>query len=137
METQSVHQEMIIIAKWIVVIFGLFFVCVALLMLIKPQKARTILRKAGSTNFINYAEITLRMIPAIALIVVADSSSIPFIFNIIGWFMLCTSFVLYFIPRRLHHQFSSRAADFLQPLYFQIISPFAFIIGLLLIYCVT
>ena len=52
------------IAKWTVIIFGIFFICVGTIMLFKPQKAREILRKAGSTNFINYAEITLRMIPA-------------------------------------------------------------------------
>ena len=105
-------------------------------MLIKPDKASKILSKAGSTNFINYAEITLRIIPAVGLILSADNSRFPEIFKIFGWFMLCTSLVLYFVPRQLHHNFSLKAAEILEPLYFQLISPFSFLIGSLLIYSV-
>ena len=106
-------------------------------MLFRPNLARKILRKAGSTNYINYAEITIRMLPAIALILSADSSRFPDAFKMVGWFMLCTSLVLYFVPRHLHHNFSLRAADILKPLYFQLISPFSFLFGILLIYAVN
>jgi len=122
------------VAKWTIIVFGGFFICVGLIMLFNPQKAREILRKAGSTNFINYAEITLRMIPAVALILAADISKYPEVFKIFGWFMLCTSFVLYFVPRQIHHNFSTKAANILKPFYFQLISPFAFVIGILIIY---
>ena len=125
-----------IIAKCIVIFFGLFFICVGFLMLINPQKANNILRKAGSTNFINYAEITTRIIPAVGLILSADNSKYPEIFKIFGWFMLLTSLVLYFVPRQLHHNFSLKAADILKPFYFQLISPFAFLIGTWLIYSI-
>jgi uncharacterized membrane protein YfcA len=121
------------IGKWIVILFGMFFINVSGLMLFKPTIARATLRKAGSTNFINYAEITLRIIPAIGLILAATISKFPLIFSIFGWFMLITSFVLYFVPRKLHHNFSNASADFLKPLYFQLISPFAFLIGVLII----
>lgn len=94
---------MTIISKWIIVLFGIFFISVGLIMLIAPKKARQILRKAGSTNFINYAEITIRMIPAIGLISYSDFSKSPHLFKIFGWFMLITSLVLYFVPRQLHH----------------------------------
>lgn len=123
-------------AKWIVIFFGIFFICVGLLMLIDPKKANSILRKAGSTNLINYAEITIRIIPAIGLILSADHSKYPEIFKIFGWFMLLTSFVLYLVPRQLHHNFSIKAAEILKPLYFRLISPFAALIGILLVYCV-
>jgi len=125
-----------IIAKWTVILFGMFFFGVAFLMLFKPQKANQILRKAGSTNFINYAEITIRIIPAAAMIFVADLSKFPEVFTVFGWFMLCTSLVLYFVPRRIHHNFSVKAANILKPFYFQLISPFAFLIGMFLIYSV-
>ena len=124
-------------AKWTIIAFGIFFIGVGLLMLLAPKKAREILRKAGSTNFINYAEITIRMIPAAALILSADISKYPEVFKIFGWFMLFTSFVLYFVPRQIHHNFSSKAADFLKPIYFQLISPFAFVIGAAIIYSLT
>lgn len=104
-----------------------------MLMLFKPKTARAILRKAGSTNFINYAEITLRMIPATALIVYADLSKFPEVFTVFGWFMLGTSFFLYFVPKRLHLNFSKKTADILKPMYFHLISPFSFIIGAIII----
>ena len=117
----------------IVILFGLFFISTGLLMLVKPKIARATLRKAGSTNFINYGEITIRMIPAIGLILVANNSKFPELFKIVGWFMLLTSFVLYFVPRKLHHDFSNKCADILKPFYFQLIAPFSISIGILII----
>lgn len=128
---------MVIIAKYTIILFGIFFLFVGLLMLFNPKKARATLRKAGSTNFINYAEITIRMFPAIALIIYSDLSKFPEVFKVFGWFMLITSLVLYFVPRHLHHNFSNKAADILKPLYFQLISPFSFIIGITIIYSLT
>jgi len=125
---------MIILAKWTVIIFGIFLLLVGFLMLFSPKKAREILRKAGSTNVINYAEITIRMVPAAALVLYADFSKFPEFFKILGWFMLATSFVLYFIPRRIHHNYSLKCADILKPLYFQLISPFSLLFGSTLIY---
>lgn len=92
------------------------------------------LQKAGSTNFINYAEITIRLIPAVGLILSADNSTYLDIFKMFGWFMLLTSLVLYFVLRQLNHNFSVKSADILKPFYFQLIPPFAFLIGTLLIY---
>ena len=122
------------IAKWIVIFFGVFIIFIGFVMLINPTKARNALRKAGSTNFINYAEITLRLIPAVALILCSELSKFPIAFQIFGWIMLTTSLILYVVPRKLHHKFSMKSADILKPLYFQLISPFAFIFGGLILY---
>lgn len=124
------------VSKWTTVAFGVFFIMVGLTMIFRPKAAREILRKAGSTNFINYAEITLRIIPAVALILSAHLSKFPEIFKVFGWFMLGTSIVLYFVPRQLHHDFSTRAANILKPFYFQLISPFAMAIGVFIIYSI-
>lgn len=122
------------IAKWIIIVFGGFFILMGFLMLFNPKLARMTLRKAGSTNFINYTETTLRLIPAIALISYADFSKFPKALQIFGWIMFITSLVLYLIPRKKHHRFSMKSADILKPLYFQLISPFAFLFGGLIIY---
>ena len=106
-------------------------------MLFVPYKARQILRKAGSTNFINYAEITIRIIPAAGLILFSDFSKFPVFFQVFGWFMLITSLVLYFVPRQIHHNYSLKCTDIIKPLYFQLISPFAILIGIVLIYSVS
>lgn len=121
------------IAKWTLITFGVFFICVGGIMLIKPEIARQTLRKAGSTILINYGEITIRMIPATAFIIFANYSKYPEIFKTIGWFMLITSFILYLVPMKLHHKFSNKSADILKPQYFQLISPISIIIGIMLI----
>lgn len=130
-------MTLVLFFKWIVVLFGVFFILVGTLMLLNPAKVRQILQKAGSTNLINYGEIIIRMIPAIGMILYADFSKYPEIFKLFGWFMLSTSFILLFIPRRLHYQFSLKSADILKPLYFRLISPFAMMIGVWLIYAVV
>jgi uncharacterized membrane protein YfcA len=128
---------MIILAKWVIILFGVFIISVGLLMLFAPEKARATLMKAGSTNFINYAEITIRMIPALAMIVYADFSKYPQAFKLFGWFMLGTSIILYFVPRKVHHGFSLRAAEILKPHYVRWISPFSLLLGSVIIYCVV
>ena len=128
---------MIEIAKWTLITFGIFFICVGGIMLFRPKTARETLRKAGSTNLINYGEITIRMIPATALIIFSDYSKYPEFFKLFGWFMLVTSFILYFVPKKLHHDFSNKCADILKPIYFQLISPFSILIGIMIIKSVS
>jgi hypothetical protein len=122
------------VAKWVIIMFGGFILLAGSVMLIAPEKARQIVRKAGSTNLINYAEVTIRLIPALALIIYADHSKFPAVSEILGWFMLLTSLILYAVPRKLHHQFSVRSAELLRPVYLQLISVFAFVLGGLIIY---
>ncbi|WP_432670752.1 hypothetical protein [Flavobacterium sp. SM2513] len=124
----------IVFGKYIVQVFGIYFIVVGVLMLLKPITARAILRKAGSTNLINYTEITLRIIPATGLILASPISKYPFILQIFGWFMIGTSLVLYFIPRTLHHNFSNKCADVLKPQYFLLIAPFSIAIGFFLVF---
>jgi uncharacterized membrane protein YfcA len=127
---------LILFTKWTVVAFGIFLILVGFLMLFIPKIARATLRKAGSTNFINYTEITLRMIPAIALILYADFCRYPEFFKLLGWFMLATSIVLYFVPPKYHHNFSNKAADILKPTYVRLIFPFSMLFGGFVLYCV-
>lgn len=132
--TEDQKVFMLIVAKWIIILFGVFIIGAGFFMFVKPKKARSILQKAGSTNLINYTEITIRIIPAVSLILYSDFSKYPFPFKLLGWFMLATSIVLYLIPRKVHHNFSLKSADILKPLYFQLISPFSVLFGLAILY---
>ena len=125
---------MMIIAKWTVILFGVFIFLAGFIMLFSPEKARQILRKAGSTNFINYSEITIRMLPAVALILYSDLSKFPMFFNVLGWIILGTSLVLFFVPRKWHHGYALKCAEIIKPIYFQLISPISFLFGGILIY---
>ncbi len=127
---------MIIAAKYLVILFGIFLISTGFLMLFNPEKARAILRKAGSTNFINYAEITIRMIPAAALIIYANFSKYPEAFKLLGWFMIVTSLVLYLVPRSMHHKYSLYCANILKPNYVRMVAPFSMAFGSLLVYAV-
>ncbi|WP_296621056.1 hypothetical protein [Marivirga sp.] len=125
---------MILIAKYIVILFGVFLISVGLLMLLSPANAREYLRKAGSTNLINYSEITIRIIPAAGLILYSELSKYPEIFRIFGWFMIGTSLVLYLVPRRIHHKYALWCADILTPTYIRLTAPFSILFGCAIIY---
>ena len=125
------------VAKYIIIAFGLFFIAAGFLMLFKPVKVRALVQKAGSTPFINYAELLLRMIPAAALIIYADYSKYPGVFMLVGCIMLITSVILLMVPVSTHHRISARFANFLQPRYFQLISPFSLGFGYALIDAVS
>ncbi len=128
---------MIQVAKYTVILFAVFLIGVGFLMLIKPEKARHYLRKAASTNLINYTEITIRMIPAAAMVICAEISKFPEFFKLMGWFMIATSVVLYFVPRRLHHRYALYCADMLTPNYIRLASPFSMFLGGALIYAIV
>jgi hypothetical protein len=127
---------MILLAKWIVIFFGLFIIGVGLMMVLAPQRALATLRKAGSTNFINYAEITIRMIPGAGLILAAELSKYPLFFSLLGWFIVGTSVILYFIPRHLHHGYALMCAHILKPRYVRLLSLPSFLFGGMLLYAV-
>lgn len=122
------------IAKTLIIFFGAFIVFTGFMMLFRPKKAIKTLQMAGSTNVINYTEITLRFLIALALIYYAKYAKLPEVFTVLGWFMLITSLILYAVPRKLHHQFSLKSADILKPFYFQWIAPFALVFGGFILY---
>ncbi len=128
---------MILTAQLTVILFGVFIISIGILMLFNPEKALATLRKAGSTNFINYAEITFRLIPAIALVIYAPYSRYPEILKLFGLFMIATSIVLYFVPRKYHHAYSMKWAGILKQMNVRFIAPIAFIFGAAIIYSVT
>lgn len=127
---------MTIVAKYIVIFFGIFLIGVGFIMLLKPEKAREYLRLAGSTNLINYSEITLRMIPAAGLVLYSEYSKFPEILKYLGWFMIVTSMILYFVPRRIHHRYALMCADILTPQLIRVTSPFSMLFGIGIIYLV-
>lgn len=103
-------------------------------MLFNPTIFLDNLRKAGSTKFINYAEITVRLIPAISLVIYSEYSKFPEVFKLLGWIMVVTSLILYVVPRAAHHQFSAKSAKVLKPDYLRSISVLAFLFGGFILY---
>ncbi len=126
----------IIIARLVVILFGLFFIITGIYMFFLPNRVIKIIKKAGSTNLINYSEITLRMFPAAALVIYSDLSLYPFLFKILGWFMIATSLVLFFVSKEKHHNFANKYVGLIKPVYFKILAPITILIGCFFIYAV-
>jgi hypothetical protein len=125
-----------VLAKYIVIFFGFFLIGVGFLMLLAPSRAREIIKKAGSTPLINYAELTIRMIPAAGLILYADLCKFPDFFKLLGWFMLATSVILLWVPRKYHHGYALWCAKLLKPALIRIVAPFSMLFGGLILYAV-
>jgi uncharacterized membrane protein YfcA len=121
-------------AKLSILLFGGFIIAVGFRMLFTPEKARLMLQKAGSTNFINYGEITLRLLIGIALVVYSVHAKFPEAFSIFGWFMSVTALLLYLVPKKLHHAFSMKCAHLLKPVVVRLLAPFALVFGAFIIY---
>ncbi len=105
-------------------------------MLCNPRDAKALLRKAGSNALINYGQITLRLLPAIALVIYAIYAKLPKLFFVFGWFMILTSFVLYLVPMKWHHDFAVKSSHKISCTQVRWFPPFAFCFGALMIYAV-
>jgi len=124
-------------AQILIIISGLWLVFVSVLMLVKPHTASCGLRKAASTNFINYSELTLRSIWGIALVVHPTYTMFPDFFNIFGIFVIISSAILFVVPRKWHAKYAVWWADRLSSTHLRIAAPFSFLFGILLIYAVV
>lgn len=121
-------------AQWLIILFGVWIIAVGLLMLIKPQAALRYLGKAASTHAINILEITWRLIAGIALAIYAEHSKFPDVFRVLGYFIIATSALLYFVPRRWHARYAVWWAENLPASLVRFASFFAFAAGAFLIY---
>ena len=124
------------IAQWTIILAGVWLIAVAALMAASPRRALYYLAMAASTDFINYTEITLRLVAGAALVVYADHTRAPEIFRIAGWFIAATSAMLYVVPRRWHARYAVWWSRKLGPILVRSMAPFSMAAGGLLIYAV-
>ena len=122
-----------IFSKYTLLLFGAFFIVAGIIMFLKPETVRNTIRKAGSTRFINFAELLTRMIPGFAFVLYAPYFHYPIIFKMIGYFVIFSSITILLIPRKIHHGFSNQCAEILKPTYLKFISPISILIGITLI----
>lgn len=122
-----------IIAKCTIILFGLFLVYAGFLMFFKPGKVRTIIGKAGSTYFINYAELISRLLIGVCFIIVSKEVIYELYFKIFGYFLIGSAIILMCVPIKTHHNFAKNAAEKLKPIYLKICAPFSILFGVLII----
>lgn len=116
----------------VVIVFGLFLIWSGFLMFLKPEKVKKIIATAGSTYFINYAELTIRLIIGLAFVKV--KSNFELVYNVFGYFLVFSALVLMLVPIKMHNRFSVKASNILKPSYLKFFAPISVIIGMLVIY---
>jgi uncharacterized membrane protein YfcA len=126
-----------VIAKYLIVLFVLFLVYAGFLMFFKPEKVRTIIGKAGSTYFINYTELGIRLIIGIAFLISSLFSIYELQFKVIGYFLMISALLLMLVPIKTHNNFAKNAAEKLKPIYLKICAPFAILFGFLVLYAIN
>lgn len=126
-----------VIAKCIIILFGLFLVYAGFLMFFKPEKVRTIIGKAGSTYLINYTELGIRLIIGIAFLISSLFSIYELQFKITGYFLMISALLLMLVPIKMHNNFAKNAAEKLKTIYLKICAPFAILFGFLVLYAIN
>lgn len=123
-------------AQFLVVLAGVWLIAVGLVAFCRPLTANRLVRKAASTNLINYTELTLRGMGGLALVWSAEVSRFPEVFRVYGWVVVATTAVLLLVPREWHARYAIWCSERLTPSYLRIASPVSIGLGIFLIYAV-
>ena len=122
-----------LVSKYIIICFGLFLIYSGFLMFLNPEKARTIIGKAGSTILINYGELIVRLLLGISFVISAEANTYQQYFTIFGYFLIISAVILMLTSMKTHHKFSTKAAETLKPIYLRICAPFSIGFGILIL----
>ncbi len=123
------------IEQLLLILYGIWLIAISILILINPKLVVHYFKKAGSTNIINYTEITLRLLWGILLFLFAQLSKFPEFFNIFGLILIVTSIILFTIPRKFHARYAIWSVTLIEP-YIRLFAPFSFGLGIYQIYSV-
>ena len=122
--------------QMLIIISGVWLIAVSVLMFVRPQSAIRYVGKAASTNLINYSELTLRGIWGIALVSFAEFSKFPEVLEVFGAFLIVTTAILFFVPRKWHARYAIWCSNNLMAPLVRFLSPFSLAFGIFLIYAV-
>lgn len=127
-----INQGMNTLYFIVLIIFGLFLVWSGFMMFVNPEKVKKIIALAGSTLFINYAELITRLIIGIAFVFVKTKYN--FVFTYVGYFLIISALILMLVPIKKHNKFSVYASQKLKPIYLSFFALISIIMGILIIY---
>lgn len=81
---------------------GVWLIVVGFLMALHPSRFLYLLSLTASNWRVNLAEQGLRLLAGGALVIRADDSKLPLLFEVGGWFVVASSVVLLSMPLRWH-----------------------------------
>ena len=99
------------IALLVIVAAGLWLAFVALLCAIAPDRALHYLSLMASTWRINLLELGTRCLVGAAMVARGPDSSVPELFQIVGWFLVITAAAILAVPRERHAAFARWSAQ--------------------------
>lgn len=121
-------------ALLVLIAAGGWLVAVGVMMALRPLQALHILSLTASSHRVNMSEQVPRLIAGAALILRAEASKLPLLFEIAGWFIAASSLVLLAIPLAWHSGYAKWWAQRIPPLAVRALAPFSVIFGAELIY---
>jgi len=124
-------------SRLIVIAFGLWLICVSLLIFARPEFALKSLRKFASTNLINYTELGFRLLVGLGFIGLAPHADHRLVIKYAGIFFVISAIILIIIPRGWHHKYAIWWADNLKPWQVRLCAPFSFVLGVVVLWFAT
>jgi hypothetical protein len=98
-----------VLALFVVIFGGLFFVSLGCVSLLAPTRARRFLLAFAGSPTKHYAELAIRFLLGSAFVFAAPAMLSPVMFRVFGWVLLATTAALLLVPWRWHHRFARRA----------------------------
>jgi hypothetical protein len=98
-----------ILALFVVIFGGLFFLTLGCVSLLAPTRARRFLLAFAGSPTKHYAELAIRFLLGSAFVLAAPATVNSAMFTLFGWVLLATTVALLLVPWRWHHRFARRA----------------------------
>lgn len=92
-----------------VLLAALYLAVLAVVSILKPEKASRFLLGFASSASFHYLELFIRIVIGAALIVRAPLMRFQELFSIFGWVLVGTTVCLFLIPWQWHHKFAQQA----------------------------
>lgn len=121
-------------ALLVLIAAGGWLVAVGVMMALRPQRALHILSLTAISHRVNLSEQVPRLIAGLAMVVRAEASKLPLLFEFAGGFIACSSVVLMLIPLAWHNGYAVWWAKRIPPVAVRAIAPFSVLGGAGLVY---
>jgi len=95
-------------AGFIVALFGLFLIGLAILCVFRKQAAERFLSGFASSARAHFTEHSIRFLVGVAFVLFSPSMWYPQVFNVFGWILIVTSAVLLVLPWAWHREYARR-----------------------------
>lgn len=125
---------MLIVALVVIWLGGAWLVGVGGLMIVRPERALHMLGQTARSWQVNAAEQVPRLLVGLAMVVRADVSRAPQLFEVAGWFLLLSSVVLLLMPLKWHAGYAKWWAARFPTWAVRLIGPVSMMVGAALIW---